>query len=173
MGAPLYPVQYPFINGVRYDYSSISFIANNTRIVGITEISYKQSLEPGEVYGTLAQKIGVTRGQHKAEASFTILQLEYQNMINDLCILNDTPGSGYMETRFDILVQYQDGVGPNQGPLIQDEIRSAKIKSVDHARKAGNEANMVKVELDISFIVENGNMPLQVNGALNQFISGR
>lgn len=172
MGAPLYPVLYPLINGVRYDYSAISFIANNTAIVGITEINYSQSLEPGDVYGTLAQKIGSTRGQHKAEASFTILQLEYQNLINDLCNLNGTPGSGYMEARFDIQVKYQDGIGANQGPLIIDVIHMAKLKKVDNSRKVGSEANAVKIDLDISFITENGMNPLQINGNYNAFVPG-
>jgi hypothetical protein len=157
------PLQYPQINGVRYEWTSITFAANGQPIVGIQELNYDHELKPGEVYGTLAQKIGATRGQYKATASFTILELEYQALITALCALNGTPGSGYLEVRFDIQVQKQDGVGSYQGPLITDLLRGCKLVKPSAAYKKGPDELVRKCDLDLFYIVENGQLPIGVS----------
>ena len=154
------PLTYPLINGRRYDFSSITFLANGQPIVGITEINYKQELKPGELYGTLPQKIGATRGQLKPTASFTMFELEYNALITALCTLNGTTGAGYMEVRFDIQVQKQDGFGSNLGTLITDILRGCKLVSADRAYKSGPDPLQVKVELDLFYIQENGQLPI-------------
>src|SRR5712664_3407563 len=105
------PITYPLIGGLRYDFTAISFFANGTPIVGITKLDYDQELAPTDVYATMPQKIGATRGQLKPTATMTMLQLEYELFIVALCALNGTPGSGYMEVRWDMQVLYQDGAG--------------------------------------------------------------
>lgn len=166
------PLIYPLINGIRYDYSAITFLANGLPIVGITEINYSQELAPGEVYGTLPQKIGETRGQLKPEASFSILQFEFDNLLEQLCILNGTPGSGFMEARFDISVAFQASSNGIPGPFIQDVLRGCKMKKSDHAYKAGPDAIVEKVDLSLFYILKNGRAPLGVTTVPPAFIPG-
>lgn len=165
---PPYSISNPLINGTRYDYSAISFVANGQPIVGVTEIDYSNGVEPGEVFGTLPQKIGETRGQLKPEASFTILFLEYQNLIAQLCVLNGTSGSGYMEARFDIGIQYQISTGP----LIQDVIRGARLKKASRSFKQGNEALAIKCDLSCFYVIENGLYPLGITPTPTTFVPG-
>lgn len=166
------PLVYPLINGVRYDYSCITNLSNGLPIIGITEINFSQELAPGEVYGTLPQKIGETRGQLKVEASFTILQFEFDNLIEQLCILNGTPGSGYMEARFDWGVQYQASMNGFPGPLIQDVLRGCKIKKHDHAYKTGGDPLSEKVDLSLFYILKNGRAPIGIGSVPPAFIPG-
>jgi hypothetical protein len=170
------PIQYPLINGVRYDYSAISYGSSafaGLPMVGITEIEYSQELAGGDVRGTLPQQMGATRGQLKTDGSFTILLLEYDNLIQQLCVINGTPGSGFMEARWDLLVQYQALVSGAPGPLIQDTIRGMKLKKVNKAHKAGPDALVVKCDVEFFYALENGRAPLGISNAVgNGFIPG-
>lgn len=89
-----------------------------------------------------------------------MFELEYNALITQLCALNGTPGSGFMEVRFDIQVQKQDGFGSTQGILITDILRGCKLVKADRADKVGPEALQVKCELDLFYILENGQLPI-------------
>lgn len=149
---------YPQINGARTDFSCITFKPNGVPIAGITEINYSQELKGGEVRGTPIQTIGYTPGQLKCKADFTILQLEWNLMVPALAVLGSgTPLSGYMQARFDLIVQYQL---PQSPFVITDIIRGCKIASHDQANKLGTDALAVKVELEPFFILLNGVAPV-------------
>lgn len=164
---------YPYVNGVRYNYSAITFRASGLAIPGIVAIDYSQELKGQLVYGTPKQPIGRTPGQLKAECKFTMLQLEYELYIEQLCILNGTPGSGFLEVPHDIIVSYQDGFGANIGPLIVDTIRGFKLEKPGHSRKAGPDANVVDCEGTPMFILENGKAPIGINpSSVNGFTPG-
>lgn len=164
------PILYPNINGRRWDWSSITFLLGGTPLPGLQSIDYSQELKAGEVYGSgTPQLLGATRGQLKCTLSFDILAEEYENLIFALCALNGTPGSGYMEVRFDIQVAKQDGQGLFQGPLYVDIIRGAKLDKVSKGYKVGPEGLMTKVESAAPFyILENGQAPI----AFNNFRAG-
>lgn len=149
---------YPQINGVRTDFSSITFLANGAPIPGITEINYGQELKGGEVRGTPIQVIGYTPGQLKAKADFSILQLEWNLMIPILAALaSGTPLSGYMQARFDIMVQYQL---PQSPLMIVDILRGCKISNHDMSNKLGPDALLEKVELELFYVLKNGVAPV-------------
>lgn len=168
------PIIYPQVNGVRYNFSAITFRApGGVPIPGIVAIDYSQELKGSLVYGTPKQPIGRTPGQLKAECKFTMLQLEYENYIEALCLLNGTPASGFLEVAHDIVVQYQDGFGANLGPLITDVIRGFKLEKPGHARKAGPDANVVDCEGTPMYILENGKAPIGIDpSSVNGFIPG-
>lgn len=170
---PQYPIVNPLINGVRYDYSSILIMPGGLPMVGIQEISYKNTRNPANVFGSLPQRLGTTTGQVTAEASITMLLLEYQNLITQLNALAASqfgagPFSGFMLACFDIPVQYQYGAGP----LIQDVIKGCSIKEADRSFKQGPDALVVKIELNPAYVIENGSVPLPVLAAPNSFIPG-
>ncbi len=167
-----FPIPYPLVNGVRYSFSSIGFLASGQEIVGITEINYDQELKPGDVYGTSPQLIGATKGQLKNTASLLMLQYEYENFISALCTLNGTPGSGYMEARMDYVVQFQDGTPSNPGPLFQHILRGCKIMKETDGYKVGPDANGTKIDLHLFYIEKSGNLPMVVTGNTSGFIPG-
>lgn len=74
---------YPLINGVRFDASSIELKINALRYIGITEIQYEHTLEPGEVRGLNPQPLGYTRGIYKASGTLSILREEFQDLTSN------------------------------------------------------------------------------------------
>src|SRR5262245_3632205 len=94
-------LQYPLINGRRYDFSSITLNAAGTKLTGFTSIKYSHKLTPKKVMGTHPQPIGRTRGEYEAQGSLTLYRQEMDELRTQL-------GPGYMEVIFDITVSYAD-----------------------------------------------------------------
>ena len=144
------PIEYPLINGVRYDFSSIVFHINGNIVVGVKEIAYKNSRDRGEVRGTSPQKLGRTRGQYKCEASSTLFRREYDELITTL-------GDGYMEIVFPITVSYAD----DGQPLVTDTIVGCTITEDDHSNSAGTDPTEVKITFDPMYILMKGIAPMR------------
>ena len=139
---------YPLINGIKYDWSCVEITIGQTVFTAVKSLSYKGALEPGEVFGTAAQKIGRTRGQYKPEASFELYKLDYSALIQTL-------GAGYMEQVFDITVNYSD----TSGNIVTDKVIGCRIKSDENSHQVGTDALSVKVDLDVMYIIKNGVTP--------------
>jgi len=144
------PIEIPLINGVRYDFSSIVFHINGDLIIGVKEISYKNTRDRGEVRGTSLQKLGRTRGQYKAEASATIFRREFDDLVDRL-------GDGYMEVVFPITVSYAD----DGQPLVTDTIVGCTITEDEHSNSAGTDATEVKLTFDPMYILIKGRPPFR------------
>lgn len=140
---------YPLINGFRHDWSSAEIKLAGTVVRGIKSLSYKPSSEPGEVFGTHAQKLGRTRGQLKFEASIELYLTEYEELKGSL-------GDGYLEKSFSIVAQYSE----EGQPVVTDELLGCRIKSPDKSFQSGSDALTVKLDLDVMLIIENGVKPL-------------
>lgn len=147
---PLNLPDYPTFNGKRHDWSSIKFDIQGARMRGLKDLSYKHSLEPGELRGTAAQVLGRTLGTYSAEASFTCALAEYQALITEM-------GTGYLEQEFNITAKYAVAKGD---PINTVEILGCRIKSADNSHSQSNEPLMVKVELSVMLIRENGINPM-------------
>ena len=144
------PIEYPLINGVRYDFSSIVFHINGDIVLGVKEISYKNSRDRGELRGTSPQKLGRTRGQYKSEASATVYRREFDELIIKL-------GDGYMEIVFPITVSYAD----DGQPLVTDTIVGCTIGEDDHSNSSGTDPTEVKLTFDPMYILINGKAPIR------------
>lgn len=145
------PQVYPIINGVKFDYSSAEIVLNGVRFAGIKSVSYKQTLQPGKVYGTGAQKIARTRGQHDAEGSLEMYLSDYQDF---LLLLRATQGAvprGYMEQSFDVVCNYSELLSP---AVVTDVLRGCRITGTDHSASEGSDALVVKMDLDIMLVQE-------------------
>ena len=75
------PLAYPLGDGFRFSHGSMKFSRGAAEQFGIKEISYKVSMDRGDVRGHGRRPLGRTRGNIKFEASFTILAEEYYSMI--------------------------------------------------------------------------------------------
>lgn len=147
------PAQYPTINGVRFDFSSIEIIVQGIRFAGIKSLNYSHTLEPGMVYGTSAQKQGRTRGQYSAEGSIEIYKADW----GDLLVLLTAAGRGFMEQEFTIAAMYSELV---PATIMTDTIVGARIKKPDHSYTEGSDPLTVKCDFDAMYILENLRSPL-------------
>lgn len=152
---PILPLlQYPLVNGHRYDYTSIEINLGGVLFSGIKSINYKHSLDPGLVRGTRAQVVGRTRGQYEAEGSIEFYKNEYDAFIAQLMLLN--PNFGYLEQSFDADIHYSE---PLQ-TVITDRCVGCRLKNADHSPAEGNDPITVSCDLSILYIIENGKTPI-------------
>jgi hypothetical protein len=148
------PLPAPFVNGNRYDYSSVEIQIDGLPILGqeITAISYKHTLKPDGVYGTSPEKLGRTRGRYEAEGTLEINKEAYATLIMALSM---DPQFGYMEKSFGATVSYQDV----NGPLITDDLTGCRLTEDEDSHKSGPEGLTVRCSLDILRITRNGFSP--------------
>lgn len=143
---------YPLVNGLRHDWSSISIQVGTLKIPGVKSLSYKHSLEPGEVRGTHPQVLGHTLGTYSAEGSIEM----YLSEANEL---KRVLGDGFMAATFDVVAKYS----PKKGdPVITDKLIGCRIKASDKSFSQGNEPLAVKFDLFAMLLVEDGVKPLPV-----------
>lgn len=144
------PIPYPFVNGARKDFSSVSLLAAGRQFIGFTAINYSDALRPGSVFGGSAQRIGRTRGQREISASITMYRAEWSE-------LRALLGPGYMEVPFEVTVSYgDDGL-----PVETDKLLGCRIVSESNNNAAGSEALTVEIELDVMDMLHNGLSPLR------------
>lgn len=145
-------IPYPLINGNRFDFSSVELRLGNPSTLfvgGVKEVTYSDSLEPGELRGNHAQLIGRTRGQYSAEASLTMFKQEFQQLVALL-------GAGYMEVSFDTVVSFSE-----QGSaVITDVLSGCRIKKAEDSGSEGGDPLTVKVDLHVMALIRNGVPPL-------------
>lgn len=145
-------LNYPDVNGNRYDHSSVEITLLGQRFDGVKSVSYKQMLEPGEVRGNRAQLIGRTRGKYSAEGNIELYRLEY----DAVCALIRAQGKGLLETSFDIVVNYTE----NGTDVSTDKLIGCRFKSDDTSSQEGGDAITVKLDLHVMKLIKNGTSPI-------------
>lgn len=145
-------IQYPLINGNRFDFSSVEVVAESVLFGGVKEITYTDSLEPGELRGNRSQLIGRTRGKYAVEASLTMFKSEFQQLIT----LLGSKGVGYMEVAFTVVVSHSE---PGND-VVTDTLLGCRIKKAEDQKQEGGEPLTVKAELHVMRLDRNGVTPL-------------
>lgn|GEM_PF-3734371 len=137
---------YPNINGHRFQPASCEITIAGLRIIGIGELNYDDSLEPGELRGTTPYLIGTTAGIYKASGDMTMPELEWAILMAKL-------GPGYGEVRHLIQVMmFEPGTQASKHELV-----GTRIKKVGNAIKTDSaDGLMVKLELHPMYILRNG-----------------
>jgi hypothetical protein len=142
-------MDYPLVNGTRYDWAAASFKFGGSNEYGLKEISYTDTMERGDVRGVGPQIIGHTRGEYKAEASFVMLKEEFDAMVAKF-------GDGWMEVSFDISVSY----AATGNATTTDKIVGCKISKVESNPSQGTDALEVSCDLTVMYVIRNGKKPL-------------
>src|SRR5882672_2473987 len=158
------PIGYPGVNGDRFDASSIELQLNTKRYIGVKSVKYRQSLEPGLVYGFSSQPIGRTRGQYKADGTIQIYREEFQDLSLDL----QNIAVGLLEANFLCTVTYSE-LNPLNGQLptgvvgatSTDVMVGMRFSATDHSAESGSSDPLV-VELPFTamYQITNGIPPL-------------
>lgn len=142
----------PQVNFLRYDWSSVEIVLAGQRFYGVKEISYSDTLTPGEVRGTGQIRKGVTIGEYKAEASATLFKQEAQQLISAL----GSDGTGFMEILFDVVVSLSE----TNAPVITDTLRNCRITKCEDSGGSGADPIAVKLSLNLEYILHNGFQPI-------------
>jgi hypothetical protein len=146
-------IEYPLVQGERHDFASIEVTIETEqgpkRFKGFTAVNYSASLEPGQVRGTAARKIGRTIGEATEEGSLEMYLAEWDELRAAL-------GNGYMRKVFNVTVTY----GADGLPVTTDTLVGCRIKKVDKSHSQGADGLKVKLELDVMKILENGLDPI-------------
>jgi hypothetical protein len=156
------PLGYPLLNGPRQDAGSIEIKLNAKRYIGIKSISYKQEIDPGVVYGGLAQPLGFTRGIYKpVEGEIVFLREEFVELTSDLQIL----AVGLLEAQFAAIITYSEvppaSVPGNPLNTSKDEILGMRFKASDHKAEFGtNDGLVVAMPFMALMLFVNGKAPL-------------
>jgi hypothetical protein len=138
-------VGFPRVNGKFCDFADITVFINGKPFIGIKEISYKASREPGKVRGTAPKVLGRTRGEFDAEGSFTMYQ-------EDAVAFRSALGPGYMEQDFNITVIYQ----PKGGLLVTDNLIGCCLTEDDQSHSQGTDPLEQKFSIHILDLLLNG-----------------
>lgn len=120
-------IPYPLINGQRHSWSSIEIRLNGNIVLGLTEINYSPTLEPGVVRGAGALPIGHTLGNAEYEGDFTILLDEFNALTTAL-------GAAWMTKPFDIVVSYDESASGLS--TIVDTLGGCRITKVEAGASA-------------------------------------
>lgn len=145
--------QYPLVNGERHDFARVEITIETEggllRFLGVASINYSLKLEPGQVRGTAARKLGRTLGEMTEEGSVELYLAEWDEMRAAL-------GNGYMRKSFNISVTY----GADGLPVTTDVLEGCRIKGVEKNHSQGTDGLKAKLDLDIMKILEGGLDPI-------------
>lgn len=140
------------INGRAYDFSSIIIRAKGVAIEdGVSEISYKHSVERGSFFGNSRKRKARTSGKYSADGSLKMLRITHDAMVTAL------GGDGYLDEEFEITVSYAD----HGQPVITDYLKSVMLNGDDVSASEGNDPVQVSCDLDIDEVWMNGVKPIK------------
>ena len=153
-------VSYPLVNGVRHSWSSIESRVNGSIVLGITEVNYSPTLEPGEVRGAGPRVIAHTLGQASYEGDFTILLEEFNALVAAL-------GDAWMTRTFDIIITYDES-GSGLSTIV-DTLSGCRITKVEASNSSGStDASVRKCTIKYLGLLLNGVDPMPAQPTIPQ-----
>ena len=159
MPAPTVVTQWPIsmMNGVQLQFSSIALAIDGTYFPWITEVSYEQSLDPGEARGTSPYPMGVTLGEYKASGSLTVHRAHREEFLSlvEGYIMSQTGLPGFMSGFFPVMVTYQE-IG---WPQVEIDTFFARITGLHSDGSTGNGVLLTKFPLYIPIVNTAGHVP--------------
>lgn len=143
------PIQYPLINGVRHDWSSVEFtvqLPNGSPIVivGVTSINYKFEKKGTHVYGTGPKPIGITRGVFTPDG-------DVEMYLDEFSILVSALGNGFADVPITAKISYAEG-----DRTYTDTLIGARIAGVEASQSQGADPLKRKLPLTMLDILMNG-----------------
>jgi Asp-tRNA(Asn)/Glu-tRNA(Gln) amidotransferase C subunit len=144
------PLSYPLINGYRYSWASVAAILGagsfTQELSGLKSINYATEVSRGEARGAGRQRLGWTAGNVAHTASLEMLKEEYMNLVEQLSAIGP-----FLDQVFDIPVSYTEN-----GVTKTDKVVGCRIKKDAHDHAQGTDALVVKIDLDIMYVLPNG-----------------
>lgn len=166
------PADFPLINGMHFDFSSIGIQLQGTRLpmTAYRSVNYSAEMTPGEVWGASAIMAGRTRGQLKANGSIEIYKSAVDDFIAAIFALAAkdsvfralaSGAFGYMEVPFLMIVSYSDfGIDTKLSGPVVDTLVACRVTKIEDSHNQGQEPLTSKVSLHMVGVVHNGRSPV-------------
>lgn len=128
----------PLINGVEYSWGDIVSAINGVPLVGITAVSYGESQDVQNNYGSGRHPVSRSKGRITPSAKITLHQSEV------IALQSQSPTGRLQDIApFDITVSYL----PDSGIIVTDKIRNCQFKENKRDWKEGDMLQEVELEL--------------------------
>lgn len=145
-------IPYPLVNGQRHSWSSLEIRVAGNIILGLTELNYSPTLEPGVVIGAGSLPIGMTVGRAEYEGDFSILLEEFNSLQLQL-------GPAWMTKPFDIIASYDES-GSGLSTVV-DTLGGCRITKVESSASADSTDPIVrKCTIKYLTLLMNGVSPM-------------
>lgn len=125
-----------------YSWADIDIRIGGVPVTTAQEISYKEEQTKEVVYGKGNEPIATQRGQKKYDGSITLLQNEYE------AIVESTKSKSILDAHFDVVVTY--GNPENGDVLVTDVLQGCEFTSAEN--KIANTETHMKVQLPFIFL---------------------
>ena len=150
---------YPLINGKRHSWASVEIKLADDIILGVTELNYKDSLDPSIVRGAGPRPIAFTLGMAEFDGDLTILLEEFNTLVTKL-------GPGWKAVSFDIIVTYDES-GSGLSTIV-DTLKGVRLTTTENgASSSSADATVRKMSLKCLDILWNGVSSIPAQPGLN------
>lgn len=133
------------VNGVLYDWESVTVVGPQGTFIGISEITWKSKQEKENRYGKGGAPRGVGRKNYEPEASMTLDPDEFDRLRGAL------GGSVYRKA---FLIEIT--MTPPDAPKSSVTLKGAMINGVDESAKQGEGKIEIKCDLRVGMILRDG-----------------
>ena len=133
------------VNGVLYDWESLTVVGPQGTFIGITEISWKSKQEKENRYGKGGAPRGVGRKNYEPEASITLDPDEFERLRQAL------GGTVYRKA---FLVELN--MAPPDAPSSSVTLKGCMVNDIDQSAKQGEGKIEVKCSLRVGMILRDG-----------------
>ena len=141
------PLQYPLINGVKHDFSSIELNMAGQIFVGFKSINYSRTRTRTMVRGNNPDPIAKTRGTNEYSGDCEIYLAEWNYFQQQVLIpAAEQAGlnGGYGDLQFQITVHYND---PGFPPIV-DTLIACSVDTTEASQSQGNDPLVRKITLN-------------------------
>ncbi len=146
---------FPLVQGFAHDHSSLDVKLDGVSTLGVKSIEWDDSLTPGKVFGTAAQKMAETRGQYDGNSALELWKQEATELEKRLVAAH--PNIGLYEIRFPIDVIILSEGGSDQTLV---NIVSAKINKRAFSSAPGSDGLAYKYDMSVMYILVDGINPI-------------
>lgn len=141
-------LQYPLVNGVLYDYSTVKIKLRGKVYVGVTAVNFEDAITRGYLMGTAQKRLGKTPGQYEPTASLEMGLDEHFEFLREL-------GDAYANVQFQVQVQFTANGKTNTVDIVD-----CNIDKISDAHGASPDALKVTIDLSVMDIKRNGLSPV-------------
>lgn len=139
------PIQYPYVNGSLFSWSSIELNMNGIIFRGFKSINYERARDRPKVWGNSPDPIGKVVGRNDYTCDAEIYLAEWNAFQASLAIPGSQPaGGGYGDKFFNVFVTYAQ----NGFDVIQDVIIGCTLDKLTVSQSEGTDPLVRKIELN-------------------------
>lgn len=133
------------VNGLKYDWESMSVTGPHGEIAGITEIKYEDGQSVTGRYGKGSIPRGYGRGNYEASGSMVLDRDEWEKLKKELTA---NGGGIYDHEPFPIVVSYAN----NDMETITDTLKKCKIAKFSGAGGSQGDDNVSPITCDLTIL---------------------